>query len=381
MGACQSRRATALAVVDPKAASLNDIKLMSPTPKVSSPASSLHSSPEASPTSEERGLRELAAVKLGRLTRGFLERRRAEHRQRPCSSYRVDMKATGFANCHCGWSKSAHSAEALDAKKTVAQKKIRNEAELAKGFMQKELATCTRYEVNMTSENFGECLCGRAKAEHSAKAMAACDDKGRASLSRDSEALRASFVQREKTSCIKFVVDMNAETFGQCVCGAKRAEHTAAALAAAKIKAVKAVDGEELKRTKFVQRAMASCAEYVVNMEASRFGDCQCGRPRADHTNLALGAHGGRATSISTVVDSDELHKKFSKCEYIECEMYEVDMSNEVPFGQCLCGEPKTKHSEAAFRRRSSKEQAPTPSGAEVASSAVIATGQVLGLA
>ena len=36
--------------------------------------------------------------------------------------------------------------------------------------------------------------------------------------------------------------------------------------------------------------------------------------------------------------------------ETVECERYELDMTPGVAFGQCKCGEPKAKHSDAAMR-------------------------------
>jgi len=220
--------------------------------------------------------------------------------------------------------------------------------------VQKQLASCTRYKVNLAAEKMGQCMCGSLKAEHSAAALAACDDKGKVSKTVDEEELRATFVQREKVSCVKFVVNLQSARFGECQCGSLRTDHSAAALKAGKAKANALVDGAELRKT-FVQKEMASCPKYAVNMLSSRFGECTCGLKRSEHTAEALGADG---KSSANLVDSDALHKKFTSTETVECELFEIDMRPEVPFGQCLCGETRQKHSSAALqpRRRGSKE-------------------------
>ena len=368
MGQCSSKARASHAA---KPVDVDDILFKSPT-RVASPTGSNSSRVnDESPDSEEarriakQHQTERAAATLTSLGRGFLARQQVEHMRRPCTTYRVNMKAESFGDCFCGWSRAAHSDEALSGRaangdaaaggRAQPKKKLRDEADLAKTFAKKELSTCQRYEVNMNAANVGECVCGSAKADHSAAALAACDDRGKSNKVVDEERLRASFVQREKTTCAKFVVNLHASRFGECECGRERSEHSKAALAASKVKAAALVNGDELRKT-FVQKEMATCPAFVVDMQSATFGACQCGRLRSEHSAEALRAASklGGAT-----VDSDELVRTFSICETVECDEYVIDMLTPgIPFGQCLCGEPKSRHGVAALRprRRSTKE-------------------------
>jgi len=81
---------------------------------------------------------------------------------------------------------------------------------------------------------------------------------------------------------------MNAEVFGACLrCHFPKAGHTEKALKGSS-KALKKRGSAELRK-KMVQRQMADCKEFRVNMDPSLpFGTCMCGRPRAEHTEAAL---------------------------------------------------------------------------------------------
>ena len=94
-------------------------------------------------------------------------------------------------------------------------------------------------------------------------------------------------------------------------------------------------------------------------MEATSFGECVCGRPRSEHSAAALASV---KSSHSTALNSPELRARFVKDECVSCEEYVLDMGNDVPFGQCVCGESKSKHSQLALavRRRPSRDEAAT---------------------
>ena len=253
----------------------------------------------------------------------------------------------------CGWAKAEHSTDSIaaggeKAKAIAANKTTKrvDSAELRNRFVQKTKAECQNFVVDMNAANFGTCTCGLARADHTAEALAA-GDKAKANKQVDSEKLRSRFVQKTKAECQNFVVDMNAANFGTCTCGMARADHTAEALAASdKSKANARVDSEELRK-QFVQKERCACTKYVVNMNSAAFGECMCGAPKADHTPEALAA--GDKARANTIVDSEALRQKFVTAETIECEAYEIDMVTVgVPFGQCVCGHPKSKHSEVS---------------------------------
>ena len=387
MGGCQSKKSIDATAMGAKAVTIDDNRpeVMSPTPRVLSPNSSADGSPMSINTEEARRaalsiIVQNASLALTKVARGFLARQRVDHLRRACSSYRVNMKAETFGHCFCGWVRSAHTAAALAPRcERIEAKKVKS-PELRAKFFQRELASCTRYEVDLVAATVGQCKCGRARAEHSAAALAKSDDKGKSNEVVDAEKLRATFVQREKTTCEMFVVNMTTGRFGECMCGKLRADHTAAALAAGEAKSSAAhptelVMSPELRK-KFLQKQTVECKHFVVSMNASRFGECKCGKLRAEHSALAVSS---KVKSSNATIDSDTLHRKFTQCELVECEQYAVDMLTPgVPFGQCLCGEPKRKHSAEALqpRRRSAKEDSlpeapmvtamPQPTGEEI---------------
>jgi len=179
--------------------------------------------------------------------------------------------------------------------------------------VQKQFADCPKYQVNLESSKFGECLCGRPKAEHSPEALAknARDGQTAGTTRRDADEMRTKFVQKEKVDCIKYAPNLTSGEFGVCVCGAKRADHTDVALAAdTGAKAAKQQDAADV-RAGFVQRSVADCAKFVLNMDpAAPFGTCKCGRRRVEHSDSALAAGSAPKTFIKKT--SEEIRVEMS---------------------------------------------------------------------
>ena len=90
---------------------------------------------------------------------------------------------------------------------------------------------------------------------------------------------------------------------------------------------------------------------YRVNLLSANFGECQCGLPKASHSDEALkeNAENGR-TGMTTRRNEEELRSTFVQREYVECANYEVDMRPGVPYGMCKCGAPRAEHSNAALQ-------------------------------
>jgi hypothetical protein len=145
--------------------------------------------------------------------------------KRPCDHYRIDMQAKEFGRCVCGWAKMAHSNEALSKKvsEPKSPKKV-DEEELRRRMSQKGYCACERYEVNLLSDSFGECICGQPKAAHSPAALSA----GEAAKAQvvDAEEVRARMLSNQKVAeCRKYEVMMGDDVaFGTCVCGRPRGE-------------------------------------------------------------------------------------------------------------------------------------------------------------
>ena len=120
----------------------------------------------------------------------------------------------------------------------------------------------------------------------------------------------------------------------------------------------------------------AACTEYRVDMTATRFGDCKCGRPKVEHSTSAIQAGatgalapqdtpvdlrhpgGGRAARRAALraMVQDKLDDVEQAQEGLgsTCKAYRIDMTA-ARFGDCVCGQPKALHREAALRANVAK--------------------------
>ena len=94
-----------------------------------------------------------------------------------CDEYRVDMTASRFGDCKCGFPKSAHKESAV---RTGARPRGTTAIEKTAFFKKKveddlgEWAqACDEYRVDMTAARFGDCKCGFPKSAHKATAVCA----------------------------------------------------------------------------------------------------------------------------------------------------------------------------------------------------------------
>ena len=248
------------------AVSFDDVKLVTGTP--------IEGAPHSAASAEAALLKaEIDAANRLQAEAGAATRLQAEARRHPCDSYCVNMKATDFGTCTCGHPKAMHSEAAMEAAAETKQQTIFSPGTVMKRFVQKERAECTKYVVNMTSINFGECQCGRGKVDHTPAALAAADTSNAANLTSPGT-LQAKFVRKEKVECDRYSVDLTAARTAQCHCGSLRTEHSAAALAAGDKAKAANVDAEALRKT-FVQRDKAECVQFKVNLATGGFGECQ----------------------------------------------------------------------------------------------------------
>lgn len=250
----------------------------------------------------------------------------------PCDQYRVDIAAENFGDCKCGFGKDLHAATAFSGGFKVPTEK-RNSADVRAGFVQKEYAQCEKYRVNLNSANFGECMCGAPKAEHSPEALAGNAASGKKKAGefkkRDSADVRAGWVQKEKVECLRFEPDLTAGAFGVCVCGAKRSDHTDAALSAG---TGKQAAHHEMRDYVVcgVQKEFASCERYVVSMDPSvPFGQCACGAAKIDHSPEALAAIDSKHTT-RTKRDSADVRAEMA-AHAAECDEVDIEASGQKP--------------------------------------------------
>ena len=210
---------------------------------------------------------------------------------------------------------------------------------------QAEMASCECYCPNMQAETFGTCICGQPRALHTAAALKAGTEFSTPKKV-DESALRARMTRREKPGCSKYVPNLQAAQMGECVCGQARGEHTDAALqAGGEFVSPKRVD-EDALRERMTKRETVDCNHYRPNLKALNFGECMCGKPRGEHTDLALIAGGVRTSPKA--VDEDALRERMTKRETVDCNHYRPNMEA-AAFGECVCGQPRAAHSSAAL--------------------------------
>ena len=310
---------------------------------------------------EQAAKEQKAAETVQKHMRGSIARTKVENMKRPCDEYSVNMNAANFGECMCGWPKADHATSAFVKKRqTLAPTKV-NSADLRNRFVKKAYCPCTAYRVNLQSENFGECMCGEPKDDHSPEALAAETSKGKTNV--DSAEVRSRFVTKTRAECDKFEPDMSdGVPFGTCKnCGEHRSNHSEAALSAAAggKKGTTRMDSGEVRK-KFVARTAVECELFEPDMSPNaQFGVCKhCGNKRVDHSDAALRAGTEKGGKFNKAKDDALVRKGFEKTaawadrETCACEKYVVDLSPNVPFGQCICGEPKAAHSDAALAAR-----------------------------
>lgn len=248
----------------------------------------------------------------------------------PCAVYRVNLQAENFGDCMCTFPKAEHSKESLT--KALAGKKgttRRNSGDVRAGFVQKQYCDCKRYRVNLASSNFGECMCGRPKAEHSPEALAENADAGSmaGNTRRDSKELRSTFVQKEKADCPKFEPNLETGAYGECKCGRMRADHTDEALAAGT--GEEAAHGKKKRtslsvRAGFVQKEYVACEMFVLNTDPNApFGMCMCGYTSQQHSDVAKDA--GARKKIETARKTSETVRKEMKAKQTQNEADSIE--------------------------------------------------------
>jgi hypothetical protein len=122
-------------------------------------------------------------------------------------------------------------------------------------------------QVDVTAEAFGKCLCGRAKAEHDAKAL----------VRQSSGKVKFVTVAKEATgACVSYQVNVTAEKFGTCICGFPKTAHAATTAGPAKATGKAAFVAVE-------KVATGACDNYSIDVHAAKFGQCLCGLPKTAH--------------------------------------------------------------------------------------------------
>lgn len=166
-------------------------------------------------------------------------------RAEPCDKYVLDTSAATFGDCTCGHAKSAHSAAALAAGQAEGGGKK------AGAFMpkveEKVSLACGDYRVDMTATRFGDCVCGFPKNEHTVAAAnargvelndhdkpadlrncpPAARNGGRAARLAAQRALVNEKMSAVNGACDDYRVDVTAARFGDCAnCAQPKSSHS-----------------------------------------------------------------------------------------------------------------------------------------------------------
>ena len=153
-----------------------------------------------------------------------------------------------------------------------------------------DMATCTMYKPNLKALAFGECMCGRPRADHTDAALAAGGEDFSPKKVESEDALRERMTRKETVECTLYRPNLNALNFGECQCGEPRVAHSSAALIAAGEHVTPKKVDEDALRERMTRRDTVACTHYRPNLNALNFGECQCGEPRASHSSAALTA-------------------------------------------------------------------------------------------
>ena len=117
--------------------------------------------------------------------------------------------------------------------------------------------------------------------------------------------------------------------------------------------------GVHKARARMTAKDKVDCMEYRINMDpAAPFGQCLCGAPKEKHSAAAFKG----AKDKLERVDSGALREKMTQRQKTDCTLFRLDMSPSAQFGMCVCGRPKAEHSDEALKggapRKSSEEDA-----------------------
>mmetsp|Transcript_14004 Transcript_14004/g.22688 ORF Transcript_14004/g.22688 Transcript_14004/m.22688 type:complete len:262 (+) Transcript_14004:347-1132(+) len=135
----------------------------------------------------------------------------------PCDNYRVDIDAPTFGTCKCGWPKMAHESKPENKAAEALSKLHHDKTEVAPA----SGGPCMNFRLDVTASEFGMCKCGYRQSEHKAKA----DNPARRALQSLKVTAAMKPAVKADRPCDNYVADVTASEFGMCVCGWHKSEH------------------------------------------------------------------------------------------------------------------------------------------------------------
>lgn len=158
----------------------------------------------------------------------------------PCNNYQLDMNASSFGACKCGWGKADHGkgiSKPAPPPASVSPPPPPGPPPVRK--------PCDFFVADVTASEFGMCTCGFRKADHGLKGSSAehlnvqlapqghgvaenfakpKDDVSSVFFAGTTKASSTSSGTNSEGPCGNFTLDMGG-SFGMCVCGHSRESH------------------------------------------------------------------------------------------------------------------------------------------------------------
>jgi len=256
-----------------------------------------------------------------------------------CEHYQVNMQAAEFGLCTCGFPKAAHGKTGKPRGSDL--KKPAPPAAPPAPAVEYEPGACEHYQVDTTATEFGTCVCGWKKSEHGKprrkKGEAPPPEAPAAALHED----------RNAAPCAHYEVDVLSTKFGNCKCGWSKEDHRAAGtFVEPELREFAGGHGGDPKRPTIAPKKVQGkqdkpCYHYQVDVNAKTFGDCLCGHAKKAHREF--GGHAGEEPAGAAppppppaeVIVRDGTHP---------CAKFELDLKNQGGYGACLCGFSRKDH-------------------------------------
>lgn len=152
---------------------------------------------------------------------------RAKKKPEPCSVFSLDVVA-GFGICkHCGHTKASHGQKKTNkAAELLTNLRVKNSitAEDEGDYISKSSGPCGKFRLDVTASEFGTCKCGFKQKDHNQKEINKAQQALERLKSSNLDKYRDSAMSADGP-CDNYRVDVAASEFATCLCGYKRDDH------------------------------------------------------------------------------------------------------------------------------------------------------------
>eukprot|EP00924_Labyrinthula_sp_SR-Ha-C_P016843 snap_masked-scaffold_6-processed-gene-16.30-mRNA-1 protein AED:0.10 eAED:0.14 QI:0/-1/0/1/-1/1/1/0/241 len=146
----------------------------------------------------------------------------------PCNNFRLDTTSAAFGMCKCGFPKAQHGLKKENrASEMLTRLKNNNKDSFATknsiDLIEPGDSACNKFRLDVSASEFGMCKCGYKRAEHEGEK----ENKAKAALDRlkASNADQMKDLIPTDGPCNNYRVDVSAAEFGTCHCGFKKEDH------------------------------------------------------------------------------------------------------------------------------------------------------------